>query len=240
MTTVEEAPQIQTQGVSFLRHSGWVGPEDLKDTICIIGCGAVGSHIAQLAANMGFHKFQLWDGDIVEAHNLSNQAFDLEHVGEKKVEALAKVLKRFNPAIEVETHSYFESDKHKEFLTGPLVIATDTMSARYDIFKAFKFNPAVQGVYEVRLGFDFGEVHTVDNMNLSDCKNWYATLQDDSEIPEGPCNLRICTTLVWLASSIAVQNMCSKYAASRQQRPWKYDNRLMLSLTDQLRIQSVN
>ena len=60
------------ESVSFLRHAGWVGPEDLTDTINIIGCGATGSHIALAAAKAGFHSFQLWDADIVENHNADN------------------------------------------------------------------------------------------------------------------------------------------------------------------------
>ena len=223
-----------------MRHADWIGPEDLSDTLCIIGCGAVGSHIAVLAAKMGFHNFRLWDGDDVESHNLANQAFDVEHIGQSKVSALAAVLKRFNPGVTVDEHPYyFITEDHKDLLDGPLVIATDTMAARYDIYNAFKLNPSVQGVFEIRLAFDFGECHVVDNLNLEQCKNWHSTLMDDSKIPDGPCSRRICTTLVQLASSLAVHNICHRYAASRQQVPWAYQTRTMLTLTDQLRIRSV-
>jgi len=227
--------------VSFLRHEGWVGPNDFTDWIHIIGCGAVGSHMALAAAKMGAHKFVLWDVDRVESHNLSNQAFDVEHVGQTKVAALAAVLQRFNPLIEVVKHPYFfESSKHKELLEGPVVIATDTMKARKDIYTAVKMNSKVQGVFEVRLGFDYGEVHAFDNINLKECKDWYESLMDDSEIPDGPCNLRICTTLVLLSSAMAVHTLCNRYAALRQQVPWKYKRRVFLSLTDQLYVRSVD
>jgi len=102
---------LQIQGVSFLRHSGWVGPEDFTEPLNIIGTGAVGSHVAVLAARMGFHKFRLWDHDLVEPHNLANQVFDHNHIGMPKVEAVKDVLTRFNPAIMVETHQkFFESN----------------------------------------------------------------------------------------------------------------------------------
>lgn len=88
--------------VSFLRHAGWVGPEDLNDTLTIIGCGAVGSNLALIAAKMGFHEFDLWDADIVEPHNLANQAYDVEHIGMKKVAALASspTLQEFAASLE--------------------------------------------------------------------------------------------------------------------------------------------
>ena len=74
--------------VSFLRHSGWFGPETAGDTVLnIIGVGATGSHIGLYAAKMGFHNFQVWDLDIVENHNLPNQIYENEDIGSKKVDA---------------------------------------------------------------------------------------------------------------------------------------------------------
>jgi len=55
-----------SKSVSFLRAAGWIGPEELQDTITIIVCGAVGSNTALLAAKMGFHNFNIWDADIVD------------------------------------------------------------------------------------------------------------------------------------------------------------------------------
>ena len=99
--------------VSFLRHAGWFGPEDAK-ALNIIGVGATGSWIGLLAAKMGFHKFQVWDGDIVEDHNLPNQIYELKDVNEPKVTAFQRILKEFNPSIEVITHNtFFKTDEHK-------------------------------------------------------------------------------------------------------------------------------
>jgi hypothetical protein len=222
--------------VSFLRHSGWVGPEDLTDTVNIIGCGAVGSHIALLCAKMGFHKFQIWDADTVEPHNLANQAFDIHHVGMKKVDALTQVLQRFNPQVQVKSHDcFFKAVTDTTKLSGPLVIATDTMSSRSDIYDSFNLNPLVCGVFEVRLAFDYGECHVLDNTNINNCLYWKNTLKSDSEIPEGPCNLRICTTLVQMVSSLTVHNICARYAAQKQDIPWLYKQKTCLSLTNQLR-----
>ena len=41
--------------VSFMRHSGFVGPDDCNHlTLNIIGVGATGSMIAMIAARMGW------------------------------------------------------------------------------------------------------------------------------------------------------------------------------------------
>ena len=195
--------------VSFMRHAGWFGPEN-ADTMNIIGVGATGSYIGLLAAKMGFHKFKIWDADIVESHNLPNQIYNLNHVGKKKVDAFEEVLTAFNPNVEVIKHPhFFESEKHKDQLEGVLVLTVDTMHARKDIYDAFKFNWKVVNVYETRLGFDYGELNIINNMDSTSLNNWYSSLVNDSDVPDGPCNLRICTTLVSMVAAHTVHTICS-------------------------------
>lgn len=225
--------------VSFLRHSGWIGPEELDRALNIVGCGAVGSHIALLAAKMGFHRFRLWDGDSVEPHNLANQVYDVEHIGMYKTDALQHVLKRFNPAVQIEKFStFFESKEDSKLVQGPLVIATDSMKSRKDILQTFRLNIDVYGVFEARLGFDYGEVHIIDNMNSQSCREWKETLLNDSEVEEGPCNLRMCTTLVQLVSSYLVHQICNKFV-QRDRTKWKYKPKTCFSLSDELKIVSL-
>jgi hypothetical protein len=237
----KQLPEGQHHSVSFLRHSGWVGPEDLVDTINIIGCGAVGSNIALLAAKMGFHNFKLWDSDIVESHNLANQAFDVKHVNKKKVDALADVLTRFNPAVRVETvDRFFTSEEDKEELAGPVVVAVDSMSARDDIYDSFFMNPQVTVVIDTRLGFDYGECFVINPVDVVESLGWKETIIPDDQVPDGPCNLRICTTLVYEVSAYAVHMICSRYAALRQDVLWEYDPKAMFSLTNRLRLMTLN
>ena len=198
--------------VSFLRHNGFFGPENAQQ-LNIIGVGATGSWIGLLAAKMGFHDFQIWDADIVETHNLPNQIYDDNHTGKKKVDAFEEVLTRFNPAVKVKKHDYFfETEKHKDMLEGPLVLTVDTMFARADIYDSFKLNWKVNKVYETRLGFDVAEINVIDNMNLKELQNWKNSLVKDEDVPEGPCNLRTCTTLVNMVASYTVHRLCSALA----------------------------
>lgn len=216
--------------VSFLRHAGWFGPEDCTSPLNIIGVGATGSHIALFAAKMGFHKFHIWDADIVEDHNLPNQVYDVKHIGMRKVDALADVLTRFNPAIEVITHDKFFTREDKDALDGPLVLTVDTMSARKEIYECFFMNWKVNKVFETRLGFDYGELNVIDNMDPIKCLDWHNTLVLDSEVPDGPCNLRICTTLVGMVSAYTVHMLCNLFACERHNQEWSYNKRSMFNL----------
>lgn len=209
--------------VNFVRHSAWVSQSDLTEVVTIIGCGAVGSHVALCAAKMGCTKFRLFDADTVEEHNLPNQAFCLKHVGMEKTTALAEVLKEFNPQIEVETHNtFFTTAEHKDLIEGPLVIATDSMSSRSDLLTAFTENYNISGVFEIRLGFDYGYVNVVDNLSKIACDKWAATLLPDSAVPEGPCNQKICTTLVQMTSALLVHKMCERARTARLEEAWEF------------------
>ena len=55
-------------------------PEKLTDRVHIIGCGSVGSTVAENLARSGVTKFTLWDFDVVEPHNLANQMFRISRM----------------------------------------------------------------------------------------------------------------------------------------------------------------
>lgn len=207
--------------VDFRRHNGFVSPECLDDTVNIIGVGATGSNFALAAAKMGFTRFRIWDHDHVEAHNLPNQAYDLCHVGMPKVEALEEVLLRFNPEIVVETNeTYFTAEEHGDDLEGPLILTVDTMKAREEITNCFEGNILIDTVMESRLGFDHGTVNIIDCTSADDIKEWKNSLFSDDEIEEGPCGLRICTTMVGMVANFMVQQLCQKYAAQKTGAAW--------------------
>jgi len=219
--------------VSFARHNGFVSPECLPDTLNIIGVGATGSNVALIAAKMGFTRFRIWDHDHVEAHNLPNQAYDLCHVGMPKVEALAEVLKRFNPAIEVEANqTYFTAAEHGDDLEGPMILTVDTMKARAEITACFEGNILIDTVMESRLGFDHGTVNIIDCTSDTDLKEWNNSLLKDDEVPEGPCGLRICTTMVGTVANFMVQQLCKKYSALKNGTEWQPKKKTVFAFSD--------
>lgn len=217
--------------VSFLRAAGWVSPEDLSFPLVIIGCGAVGSNVALCAAKMGFSNFVLYDNDEVEAHNLPNQTYEISHIGMPKVQALEEILKRFNPEIRVEGHNSLFTEANASALQGFVVIATDNMVSRKFLIEMCTFNCLVDGLFEARLGFDYGEVNIVNPLSVIDCDNFKNGLKDDKDIPEGPCNLRICATLVGIVTSHLVHQMCAAVVAKKTSEDWKYKRKNIFNLT---------
>ena len=66
-------------------------PEKYDWRIHIVGCGSVGSTLAENLVRCGITKLTLYDFDIVESHNIVNQMFRQEDIGKNKAEALGEI-----------------------------------------------------------------------------------------------------------------------------------------------------
>lgn len=221
---------------SFLRHAGWVGPEDFIDQITIAGLGATGSAIAMLAARMGFSQFLLFDDDVVEDYNLPNQAYYTAHIGKPKVEAMADLIRSFNPVASVDIRNEKLTAENKEDVRGVFVLTTDTMHSRREFHDIFRMNPDIPVVIETRLGFTHGEINILDPLDPEDCSYFLSTLFNDEDVEEGPCNQRLCITLVSMIASYAVHSLCERYAAVRQRVPWVYKRNSLFNLNPTLQV----
>lgn len=69
----------------------------------IAGLGSVGSALTVMAARAGVSRFTLIDHDRLTAENISRHACDLASLGERKVDAVASLIRRINPQAEVTT-----------------------------------------------------------------------------------------------------------------------------------------
>ena len=67
----------------------------------IVGAGSVGSAIAVMAARAGVSRFTLVDDDQLRAENIARHTCDLSSLGQRKVDAVADLIRRINPEAEV-------------------------------------------------------------------------------------------------------------------------------------------
>lgn len=75
-----------------------------KKTVCIVGCGALGSVSSQLLARAGINLI-LFDPDIIEENNLHRQInFTSKDVGKSKVKVTKEFLEKINPDIKVTSY----------------------------------------------------------------------------------------------------------------------------------------
>lgn len=73
-------------------------------TVGIVGAGGLGSNVAVALVRTGVGRLILSDPDRVELSNLNRQHFFRDQVGQMKVDALARSLKRVNPYVSLSIH----------------------------------------------------------------------------------------------------------------------------------------
>lgn len=131
------------------KHREFFDPEKFKEDIHIIGCGAVGSTIAEQLARLGIKKLHLYDFDTVSSHNITNQMFLTNQIGQPKLLALASILKAINPDIEIVFH---KTGWEKGMpLTGYVFLAVDNIDTRKEIVNDNFYNPNIIAMFDTRM-----------------------------------------------------------------------------------------
>jgi len=124
---------------------GWgrEGQERLaRKTAAVIGCGALGSHIASHLARAGVGRLVLADRDFVEWHNLPRQALYSEAdaaAGVPKAVAAARRLRQVNSQVAIEEHVVdVNSDTVEGLIEGADVVmdGADNFEVRYLVNEA--------------------------------------------------------------------------------------------------------
>ena len=72
---------------------------DVKKSVHVVGCGAIGSHVCEELARLGFPRVSIYDFDTVDPHNITNQMFTQTDIGKPKVAACAEAMLAINENI---------------------------------------------------------------------------------------------------------------------------------------------
>lgn len=184
-------------------------PEKDDSRIHIIGCGSVGSTIAENLVRCGVTKLTLWDFDTVEEHNIVNQMFRHKDIGRPKVEALKEILCEINPDAEPDIELKPDGWQGK-LLTGYLFIVVDSIDLRRKIVEKHIDSPFVRAVFDVRTMLTGAQHYAADWSSYQQKQNLLASMQfsdDDVEETVSACGtvLGVATT-VRLISALAVDN----------------------------------
>ena len=88
----------------MLEEIGYNGQLKLKNSkVCVVGTGGLGHPIITRLTAMGVGTLRIVDRDVIELSNLHRQTlFDEDDVGQVKVEAAAKKLRKLNSECNIE------------------------------------------------------------------------------------------------------------------------------------------
>lgn len=176
-------------------------PDKFSDRIHIIGCGSVGSVVAENLARFGITRMTLYDFDTVEPRNLANQMFTQDDVGRPKVEALADMLHRINPEIDndlVLVPKGYTGQK----LSGYVFLCVDNIDLRREIATANKSNTFIKGMFDFRTGLTDAQHYAADWKDMKMVQGFLNSMaftheEAKASTPVSACNvtLSVCPTV---------------------------------------------
>lgn len=186
-------------------------PEKDDTRIHIVGCGSVGSTVAENLARCGVKNMTLWDFDIVEPHNIVNQMFDQTHVGKSKVEALKDILTNINPEIVDGIELKPEGWKGK-LMSGYIFLCVDSIELRREIVEKHMDSPYVKAVFDFRTLLESAQHYAADWSNFKMKKDLLNSMQFSheeakDETPVSACGVTLgVATTVRLVCALGVNN----------------------------------
>jgi len=186
-------------------------PDQDKSRVHIIGCGSVGSTIAENLARCGVTNMTFYDFDIVEAHNIHNQMFTEEHLGMNKAEATLDICKRINPDIEKGVKLEVEGYKD-QMLSGYVFLCVDNIDLRREICEANLKNQFIKAVFDVRTMLTGAQHYAADWSSPKSKENLLNSMQFSheeaaEETPVSACGVTLgIVTTVRIVCAYAVNN----------------------------------
>lgn len=170
-------------------------PDKDDDFVHIVGCGSVGSTVAENLARCGITNFVLWDFDEVETKNLANQMFRLKDVGKQKVDALLDILCEINP--EIKEHARLKRKGWQgQTLTGYVFLAVDSVEIRRQIVESHFDSMNVKAMFDFRTRLEDAQHYAADWDDEAGKKQFLASMNfTDAEAaaatPVSACNIEL-------------------------------------------------
>lgn len=186
-------------------------PEKDDAKIHIVGCGSVGSTIAENLARCGVKNMVLWDFDTVEAHNIVNQMFRQQDVGKSKVEALKDILCDINPEI-VDTVELKPDGWQGKLMSGYIFLCVDNIELRRQIVEKHMDSPYVKAVFDFRTLLESAQHYAADWSDYKMKQDLLKSMQFSheeaaAETPVSACGVTLgVATTVRLVCALGVNN----------------------------------
>jgi len=179
----------------------FLDPGTCKGRIHIIGCGSVGSTVAELLARFGFTNFSLYDMDTVMPHNMVNQMFTVKHVGMKKVDAVQEILCDINPE-NARTVKLYPNGWKDQPLDGYVFLCVDNIETRRDVVNGNMYNTFIKGMFDFRTGLTDGQHFAADWSDLHERKAFLNTMNFTHEQAKANQHLSACNVSLCVAPTV--------------------------------------
>ena len=186
-------------------------PASCRDRIHIIGCGSVGSAVAEQLARYGLTNVSLYDFDVVEEHNLANQMFTTKNLYKPKVEAVYDRWVEINPEA-AKTIRLYRDGWDGQKLSGYVFLCVDNIDLRRRIVTENKMNLNIKAMFDFRTALDSAQHYAADWSKQENIKAFLETMdftheEAEKNVPVSACKVSLCVIqTVWAVAMAGVVN----------------------------------
>jgi molybdopterin/thiamine biosynthesis adenylyltransferase len=185
--------------MDITKHQEFFDPTEVKAPIHIIGCGAIGSFIAEMLTRLGITNLELYDFDVVEEHNITNQLYNIKDLYKTKLDALTKHLLDINPAANPVLHD--DGWKPGTDLSGYVFLAVDSIVPRQQITEEAIINKKVLAIFDFRMRLTDAQHYAAIN-ELSELRRLLKTMDFTDEEAKAETPVSACNTALSISPTI--------------------------------------
>lgn len=180
-------------------------PDMLQGRIHIIGCGSVGSVVAENLARFGITDITLYDFDTVEEKNIVNQMFTMADVGRAKIEALSDYLKQINPEVNLKLkHDGWDGDR----LAGYVFLCVDNIELRRRIVEENMNNTYVKAMFDFRTRLVDAQHYAANWSDKKQREDFLASMQFSHDEASEETPMSACRITLSVATTIRMVVAC--------------------------------
>ena len=198
-------------------------PDKCTDIINIIGCGSVGSTVAELLSRHGLKNAKLYDFDVVEEHNLVNQMFTTKNLYKPKLEAVYDRWVDVNPEA-AKTIKLYGDGWDGQRLSGYVFLCVDNIELRKRIVEENKNNINIKAMFDFRTALDTAQHYAADWSKGSDIEALLDTMdftheEAEKNVPVSACKVALCVMpTVWSVAMAGVVNFVNFVKTGKLER----------------------
>lgn len=175
--------------------------------IHIIGCGSVGSTLAELLVRYGVKNLTLYDFDVVEPKNVVNQMFTSSDIGKEKVTALADHLLDINPDL-ADSIRIADKGYTNQKLSGYVFLCVDNIDLRREIAENNRSNPFIKAMFDFRTRLTDAQHYAADWSNEKQKDAFIASMQFSHEEAAQETPMSACRVTLGVAATVRMIVTC--------------------------------
>lgn len=190
--------------MDLTKSQEFFSPQKVNGRCHIIGCGSVGSTVAENLVRLGIKDITLYDFDTVASHNIANQMFFAQDIGKPKTEALFDMLCKINPELKQTIRLCNEGWTDATRLNGYVFLCVDNIELRKKIVEKNQFNQSIKAMFDFRTRLEDAQHYAADWSKPKEVVNLLKTMDFTQEEAEKNTPITACNVEMGVASTVRI------------------------------------